>query len=213
MSKKERKLTKRELERKFIYEKVCDEMEKKGYKKQDLTVGILMANLIAVIIMLPFITLISRVNSTINPVWSISVSLRTSLVFFILFIILVILHELIHGLTWGIFAKNHFRSINFGFIWKALTPYCTCSEPLKKWQYILGGLMPTLILGFGLAAISIFFRQPLLFLLSELMVLSGGGDFFIVLKMLLYRCKSTEVLYYDHPYECGVVAFERVYRR
>lgn len=209
MSKKERKLTEREIERKVSYEKICEEMEKNRYKKQDLTVGILIANVAAIIIMLPFIAVIAWVNSEVNPIGSVVFSLSTIIVFLILFIILVILHEVIHGLTWGIFAQNHFNSIAFGVIWKALTPYCTCSEPMKKWQYILGGLMPTLILGFGLATISMVFRQPLLFVLSELMVFSGGGDFFIVLKMLLYRSKGNEVLYYDHPYECGVVAFER----
>lgn len=210
MSKKERKLTPREMERKISYEKICDEIEKNGYIKQDLTVGIILANVAAIIIMLPFIALIEWVNSAVNSIGSVRFSLSTSIIFLIFFLILVILHEVIHGLTWGIFAKNHFHSITFGVIWKALTPYCTCSEPLKKWQYILGALMPTLILGFGMAAISIVFRQPLLFVLSELMVLSGGGDFFIVLKMLFYSPKGNEVLYYDHPYECGVVAFERI---
>lgn len=208
MSKKDRKLTEREMERKISYEKICDEIEKNGYIKHDLTVGILLANLAAIIIMLPFIALIAWINSAVNYIGSVRFSLSTSIIVF--FLILVILHEVIHGLTWGIFAENHFHSITFGVIWKALTPYCTCSEPLKKWQYILGALMPTLILGFGIAAISIVFREPLLFVLSELMVLSGGGDFFIVLKMLFYRPKGKDVLYYDHPYECGVVAFERI---
>ena len=41
------------------------------------------------------------------------------------------------------------------------------------------------------------------------MIFGGGGDFVIILKMLLYKHPNQEVLYYDHPYECGVVAFER----
>ena len=85
--------------------------------------------------------------------------------------------------------KVNYNSITFGVIWKVLTPYCTCSEPLKKWQYILGDLMPTLILGFGMTAISIVFRQPLLFVLSELMVLSVGGDFFYCFKNVIVQSK------------------------
>ena len=133
MSIKERKLTAREIERKVIYEKVCEDMDKNGYKKQELTVGILIANVAAIIIMLPFIAGIAWVNSMVNPTRSFIFSQSTSIVSVILFILLVILHEVIHGLTWGIFARNHFYSIAFGVIWKALTPYCTCSEPLKKW--------------------------------------------------------------------------------
>ncbi len=90
-----------------------------------------------------------------------------------------------------------------------LTPYCTCVEPLKKWQYVVGGAMPTLILGFGLAVIAAVIGNFGLLVLSEVMILSGGGDFFIILKMLLARHPNKDVLYYDHPYECGVVAFER----
>lgn len=65
-------------------------------------------------------------------------------------LMLTVVHELIHGITWGIFAEKHFQSINFGVIWKMLTLYCHCSVPLKKWQYVLGAAMPTLVLGAGL---------------------------------------------------------------
>ena len=37
----------------------------------------------------------------------------------------------------------------------------------------------------------------------------GGGDFLIILKILLYRSGKKETVYYDHPYECGVVVFEK----
>ena len=37
----------------------------------------------------------------------------------------------------------------------------------------------------------------------------GGGDFTIILKILLHRQRGKEAVYYDHPYECGVVVFEK----
>ena len=43
----------------------------------------------------------------------------------------IIIHELIHGVFFAFFAKNGFRSIKFGILWKMLTPYCHCKEPLK----------------------------------------------------------------------------------
>ena len=107
------------------------------------------------------------------------------------------------------FAKKHFHSIEFGVIWQALTPYCTCSEPLSKWQYIIGAAMPTLILGFALSAAAVCFGNPELTALSVMMIFSGGGDGLIILKLMLHRTKGKTVVYYDHPYECGVVAFER----
>ena len=94
-----------------------------------------------------------------------------------------------------------------GVIWKMITPYCTCSEPLKKWQYITGGAMPTLILGGGLTAAAAACGSFPLLILAVIMIFGGGGDIFIILKMLMFAPEAEDVVYYDHPYECGVVAF------
>ena len=183
-------------------------MEKEGYTKTDLTVGIIQANIFAIILMMPFAGIVIFLYRMKNPsgdfyfgagfIW-----------LFALFLFLIVVHEGIHGLTWSMFAKKHFHSIEFGVIWQALTPYCTCSEPLSKWQYIIGAAMPTLILGFALSAAAVCFGNPELTALSVMMIFSGGGDGLIILKLMLHRTKGKTVVYYDHPYECGVVAFER----
>ena len=211
MNKKDRKLTSAEQKRKADFERICEDMEQKGYLKKNLTVGVLKANIMAVIVMLPLVVVAFVAYLMINPIDSIEffISFPEDIVFFAAFILLVILHEAIHGLTWGIFAKGHRKAIAFGFIWKMLTPYCTCTEPLAKWQYIVGGSMPTLVLGFAPAAVAVVMGDFGLLLLSAVMMISGGGDFFIIFKMLLNKPLNHDVLYYDHPYECGVVAFER----
>lgn len=209
MSKKERELTPAEKKRKADFEIICEEMAQKGYSKKDLTVGVLKANIMALIIMLPFMAVMALIYDAFNNTTEMVISLKHSILLLLILLCLVVLHELIHGITWGIFAENHFHSINFGIIWSALTPYCTCSEPMKKWQYVLGGAMPTLVLGGGIGVVSVVSGQFLLLLLSELMILSGGGDFLIILKILLYRSGKKETVYYDHPYECGVVVFEK----
>lgn len=208
MKKNERKLTEKELKRKEQFEILRADMQKNGYKEKALTIGILQANVGAIIIMLPFVVLTAVIYFTVNSIGTGEISLRFSILLLPILLVLIVLHELIHGLVWGCFAKNHFHSIEFGVIWKALTPYCTCSEPMKKWQYMLGGAMPTLILGAGTAVIAVATGQLLLFFIAELMIFSGGGDFLIILKILLYRSRK-ETVYYDHPYECGVVIFEK----
>lgn len=207
--KNERHLTPAEQKRKADFEKICEEMEQKGYLKRDLTVRVLQANIMAVIIMLPFAALAVVVYLFAHPSNSGDFSLAMCTVFLIALFVSIVLHEAIHGLIWGFFAKGRWNAIAFGVIWKMLTPYCTCTEPLTKQQYIVGAAMPTLILGFGLAGIAANIGSCWLFALSELMIFSGGGDFLIILKLLLHRCRGREVLYYDHPYECGVVAFEK----
>ena len=70
MKKTNRKLSFAEEKRKERFEKTCEEMKKAGYEKHDLTVSILQANIIAIIIMLPFVMffgyLYFRVNSTVD---------------------------------------------------------------------------------------------------------------------------------------------------
>ena len=164
-----------------------------------------------VIIMLPFaiLALIMYLFANSSNNRNLSLSLSTYIVFLIVLLLLIVLHEAIHGLTWAFFAKRRWNAIAFGIIWKMLTPYCTCTEPLTKQQYIAGAAVPTLILGFGLAGIAANIGSYWLFVLSEIMIFGGGGGFLIILKLLLHRCRKKEVLYYDHPYECGVVAFEK----
>ena len=172
MSKNKRELTKEEVLRKERFEKVQSEMKADGYREKSLTAGILKGNIAAFVVMLPFMigngwlyVTANRPTELLFPNW---------VLFFSCFLCLVFVHELIHGAVWGSFAPDHFRSIEFGFILKALTPYCTCSQPLKKWQYILGSVMPTLVLGFGIAVAAIIFQSDFWFYMSEFMLLSGG---------------------------------------
>lgn len=208
MSRKERKLSAAELKRKAEYDRLCEQMERAGYHKTDLTIDIVAANVGAFFVMLPFVVLVGWLYFRKNLAWQ-DMGPFYGVLIFAGALILIVVHEGIHGLVWGAFAKNHLRSIAFGVIWQALAPYCTCAEPLKRWQYILGAAAPTLVLGFGLAAVATAVGQHWLFLLAELMIFGGGGDALIILKTLAYRPKSAEALYYDHPYECGLVVFEK----
>ena len=209
MAKKERALTPAEQKRKTRFEQVCAEMEQNGYQKRDLTIGVIRANGMAVLIMLPFAAAAGWLYASVHPSGGIPFSSGSILALLAAFFVLAVVHEGIHGLTWGLLAETGFRAISFGVIWKALTPYCTCQQPLKKWQYILGGLMPTLVLGFGLAIAATAAGRFWLFLLAECLIFGGGGDFYIIWKLLRYRPQGRTVLCYDHPYECGLVVFEK----
>lgn len=150
MAKNERKLTPAEQKRKEQFALVCEEMERQGYRKTDLTIGVVKANLLALIVMLPFAVLSGAVVLSSYSLRSMIKSPITSLVLLFLFLALLLLtavHEGIHALTWAMFGKDYWKSIRFGVIWKALTPYCTCLRPAKRGQYILGAAMPTLVLG------------------------------------------------------------------
>lgn len=211
MAKNERKLTPAEQKRKEQFALVCEEMERQGYRKTDLTIGVVKANLLALIVMLPFAVLSGAV--VLSRVSFLSMAELMSPFDFLLFLLVMLLltavHEGIHALTWAMFGKDYWKSIRFGVIWKALTPYCTCLRPAKRGQYILGAAMPTLVLGIGLTAAAALTGVYWVFILALAMIFGGGGDFTIILKILLHRQCGKEAVYYDHPYECGVVVFEK----
>ena len=87
----------------------------------------------------------------------------------------IILHELIHGITFLFFCKNGLKSIRFGIMWKFFTPYCHCKEPLKVRHYIVGALMPAIVLGFIPAIVGVITGQVLILLFGILFSLAAGG--------------------------------------
>lgn len=209
MQKKERQLSQKEQQRKKIFDALCETMAANGYIKYDLTVGIVAANVLAVLVMAPFMAMALWIFHLTVPKGEVTFTAWDGAAMLLMIIALIVIHELIHGLTWGCFAKQHFKSIDFGVIWSMLTPYCTCAEFLTRWQYLLGVLMPTLVLGFCLMAAACMLHSIFWFALAELMILSGGGDFLIFYKIMLHKSRGTEAYYCDHPYECGVVVFEK----
>ena len=109
-------------------------MEENEVKGRKVAIDIVKANIFAVAIMVvaaivflvPFFWLwkdkkpISELLGGFGD-WSIT---------FILVIVGIVVHELIHGLTWACYAKSGWKSISFGVMWKLLTPYCHCDEPM-----------------------------------------------------------------------------------
>lgn len=202
-----RKLSRREQARFEEFQRLSGQMRQRGYRRVDLVVDVVQANVMAIAVMLPFQIAAAVLFFTVNPAGELYIPFFGIVLWLLAFLVLVVLHEAIHGLTWGLMAPNGFRAISFGVIWQMLTPYCTCKDGLKRWQYLLGGLMPTLILGFGLAGLATVQGSMWLFWLAEMMILGGGGDFLVVFRMLRHPKKAGAV-YYDHPYECGLVVFE-----
>lgn len=206
---KERKLTKAEQKRKVAFEQLKEQLEEQGYRERDLTVGLVYANIMAIVLGLPFIILFFAAFFWRNETFVISLDIMPVLLYLALFFVLVFLHELIHGVTWAIFAPSHWKAVSFGFVVEYLTPYCTCNEPLKRWQYVIGALMPTVILGLIPSLTAVYTGSVLLLLLGMMLIWGGGGDMTIVLRLLRYRDPARDTVYIDHPYQAGVVAFER----
>ncbi len=208
-----RRLSKAEEKRRTVFEMKKKEFLSQGWHTADLTVGMVYANVMAILLGLPiilFLLILYLLRLFYGPE-SAAASWRGAdfVLIFLFCLLLIFVHELIHGITWAVFAKKGRKAISFGFIPQYLTPYCTCNEPLKKGEYITGALMPALLLGFLPAAGAIVTGSAVLFCISAVMIFAGGGDLTIVLKLLRYKTESSEALYLDHPYQAGLVVFLR----
>lgn len=210
-SEETRKLSAKEQKRQNVFNETCERLIREGYRKTNLTIGIVKANIIVLLLAIPVIAIGVLLFTLKNPMSLLRPTPQGSILFVVLFVVLIVVHELIHGITWSVFAENHFKDIDFGFMKELLTPYCTCSTPLRKSHYIMGALMPCIVLGIIPAAIGILLGSSLLFWTGIVMTLSAGGDIMIVCKVLAFKKQpeSKEILIYDHPTQAGSVIFEK----
>lgn len=208
-----RELTAVEQKRLDRFKDISGQMEESGYRRVELTVSIVRANLVAVILLIPLavigfgLFLLKNRDRGIDT--GISRGPLGMLLFLVLLVALIVVHEAIHGASWAFFTKRGFRDIEFGFMKQYLTPYCTCTIPLTKGQYIFGALMPFLVLGVLPMALGIITGFLPGLLMGIIMADSAAGDLMIVWNILRYRTNAKELVYMDHPTQAGGVIFER----
>ena len=206
---KQRRLSPAEEKRLKRFEETCAELERQGYVKKELTVGIVKANVVTMLLAIPICAVCVLLFHLVNPGSSYALDFTGMIVWLVSMFALTVVHEGVHGLTWSRFTPNGFRDIDFGFMKEYLTPYCTCATPLSKGAYIAGALMPLIVLGILPWIESMITGSTLLLYISLVMILAAGGDMLIVLEVLKARSDGKEQLIYDHPTQAGCVLFER----
>ena len=205
--KKERKLTLREQER---YEKmllITKQKEEEGYQRKDFIISLTLANVLVFVLLIPVGFLFVFWFIKANP--QADIEFHLGLFFFVIILALSAVHELIHGLVWGLSSGKGFEVIEFGFVAEQLAPYCTCKEPLKKNAYLLGSIMPTVILGIIPTVLGVYIASIDLLFIGIMMTLGGMGDIMVVIKLLRYDPKGKDIIIMDHPTEGGFIVFER----
>jgi Protein of unknown function (DUF3267). len=118
----------------------------------------------------------------------------------------IVVHELIHGITWSFFCEKGWKSIHFGVLWKMLTPYCHCAEPLLKRQYVIGAMMPMVILGLVPSILALFTGSFGMLLFGIIFINAACGDILICWKI---RKESPDTLVLDHPSEAGCWVYRK----
>lgn len=196
-------------ERQKIFNRLRKEYEEEGYSTREHTISVLTANLMTFVVALPIVIICGIIyfnvhNFLENSTVILQITLGDMVLVFPLVIALCFIHEWLHGVTWRSFCKDK-KSISYGMMWKQLTPYCCCAEPLSFKAYILGGLMPFLVLGIGVFLVSLALGNFVVFVISVFNIFSAAGDLTVVL--MLMKCRNSIII--DHPTKCGFVTFNK----
>jgi hypothetical protein len=184
-----------------------------GYLKEKRTVNVLLANIYSVLIFIFAAILLSIVYYLIWNEDDLFGKLKKSFKnlgffsFLFMLIIGIILHELLHGIVFSIYAKKGYKSVKFGVLWKVLTPYCHCKEPLKVREFIIAALTPTVALGLVPSVISMFIGNIELLLFGILFFAAGAGDLMLVSSILR---EKESALIYDLPDEIGYDLYRKI---
>ncbi len=193
-------------------------MELENFEKEKLTVDIVKANIYGIFSIIPIAIVYGapfyfawnekfttdNFKNSLDNVSLFGNGITASLTVIGILIAGIVVHELIHGLVWSLFAKNGLKSIKFGVLIKLLTPYCHCKEPLKVKHYILGAIMPAIVLGFLPAVFAIILGNIPLLLFAVFFTMAAIGDAMII---NLIRKENKNSLVLDHPTEAGCYIF------
>lgn len=182
--------------------------ELENLTKENLTINIVWANLFGFLILTPVLFLygipfyfiwhhqypVDRIGAYMDNIW---VNMLPAVP-----VILagIIMKELIHGITWSFYTKHGSKSIRYGMRWKMLTPYCHCKEPLKVKHYVLGAIMPGLLLGVLPAIVALVQGNLAMLIFAIFFTVAAAGDFLMV---HLLRKEDRESWVQDHPSEMG----------
>lgn len=174
------------------------------FKGRKVAINIVKANVFGVIIMvisaIVFLATFFLIWKDKKPVSELFGGFGDWSIAFILVIVGIVVHELIHGATWACFVKSGWKSIRFGVMWKLLTPYCHCNEPMKIHTYMLGAMMPCIILGIIPAIASLFIGSLPMLVWGVFFIAAAAGDIWMTWLLTKEDSKS---LVLDHPSEAG----------
>ena len=118
----------------------------------------------------------------------------------------IIVHEALHGLGWKYAGRLQWKDMAYGMQWKYLTPYAHSKKPMPKSVYVLGSLLPGIILGLLPYLVALAIGHNWLMLLGVVFTFSAGGDFWIVYTL---RNIPPETLVQDHPENAGCIVYDR----
>lgn len=181
-----------------------------SYKKEKLTINMLAANLFSLVLLivvfaifgLLYVLIHGRVSNIAG-----SFSGITGILFLVFAIAGVVLHELVHGICWSQCVDGGWKTINFGIMWKSLSPYCHCNEPMKVKNYKFGALAPLYVVGVFPTVIALIIGDFWLLLFGMLFIVGAAGD---IMVWWILRKENPDDYVEDHPSEAGCWIYRKI---
>lgn len=186
------------------FEKMKAQLCEKGYREKDVTITSGKAMAYGILCALPFVLVFGLMYRLLlmERAYLLEVSgLSFYCIFIAIIVISVVIHELLHGVGWAAASGKGWNVVRFNI--NAMMPSCACKVALEKRAYLIGVLMPFLVLGFG--SVLFIFIYPGTVSLLTMMVnfVSAGADLMIAIHVLRER----DALIVDHPTKAGYIAF------
>ena len=175
-----------------------------GYEAVKKTISMLVANLLAIGMFVVIGAVLGIAFHSIHGGMELDSWNGIFLWFVLLMLIGIAVHELIHGITWLILTHKSFRHLSFGFLPGGV--YCHIDVPMPKRQYVIGALMPLLLLGILPTLVAFCIGSFLWLLLGIVFIVSAAGDIMIVWAI---RKEPSDALIYDHPSEAGCYVYHK----
>lgn len=174
-----------------------------GYEPEMKTISIMKANLISI----PFMLVVGFLSIWIYyKVWHSFEwnGVQNALWLGVAIVVGIVVHELIHGFTWMVVTRQSFKHLSFGTMAGAV--YCHIDVPMKKRPYIIGAVMPLLLLGVIPTVIAIVLGSTFWLVFGIIFIVSAIGDIMIMWKI---RREPSDALIYDHPTDAGCVVYRK----
>lgn len=184
---------------------IKEQFEIEGYSSKKCVLSFIKLNILAFISSIPLAAICIVLFFLIKRSGTMKISISVIILLWVVTLVSIFVHEFLHGVAWSFYCKKGWQSIHIGVVWKKLTPYCHCMEPLKFKQYIFGSLMPLIVLGLGMFLLSLLTSNLFWLLLSIINIVFAGGD--IASTIILIRHKNDLIV--DDPSECGFWAFSK----
>ena len=178
--------------------------EVEGYEREMRTISMLRANGFALVLM---VGLGALLGVPFFMIWGAGAvgGYGEMLVLLAVIVLGTVVHELIHGVTWMICTHSSFGHLSFGVLPGGV--YCHIDKPMTKRYYVIGALMPLLLMGVVPMVAAFFIGSFLWFLSALTFIVAAAGDMMIVWAI---RKESVDTLVYDHPSEAGCLVYHKV---